>query len=171
MIILHDKDKNYTMKFIFPNQFFYAQQFDVKENTKNGSPIVDIVAENENAIYFIEAKNFVNYSPDIGKQELMDKQQNDSINELRNSVNYAHKIIRKLEHSLFVWIADKNNIAKPVYMVLAFNMPSGFKSRERLRLIDRLNGYLPSGVVNSGIIFDMPELENIRYGFTVSLIT
>jgi len=173
MITLYDDDKRPTMRFNFPAPAFSAESIDIDDNKYDGSPIVDIVAENEYALLFVEAKNFIHISTDPSIQASMDISQARSLADMRDIEGYARKMLRKLEHSLFVWVASGKHIDKPVFMILAFNTPSEFLSRERIRLTDRLRKYIPAGAKNnSGVVFDMPSLDCIeqRYGFSATVI-
>jgi hypothetical protein len=107
----------------------------------------------------------------------MDKALEHSYAELADAPVYAKKMLDKLEHSLFLWLASGNSIQKPVAFILAFVVGSGFDSNMRRILIDRLNKYIPnpnynplqkSGGNETKIYFDMPEIYD-NYGFSVSV--
>jgi hypothetical protein len=170
------------LQFCFDN-FLSAEAVDVqgeKDNARlkfNGASIVDIIAENDEQICFIEAKNFVHSSEDITIQASMDKAREDSYSELADAPAYAKKMLGKLEHSLFVWLASGNSIQKPVACVLAFIVSDDFDSNMRRIIIDRLNKYIPNPSCNpllknreteTKIYFDMPEIYN-NYDFSITI--
>jgi hypothetical protein len=165
---LYNEDK--SMEFDFTG-FRTAEDYDVTANKFDGSSIVDFAAESDDVIVFIEAKNFVRHSTDSDKQLSIDRDVARSLAELRDEVGYARKMIKKFEHSLFIWVACGGRVDKPVCMILAFNPPREYKSRERTRLLERLNKYIPPSVVESGLMFGVPLLGNTpkRYGFSVTV--
>jgi hypothetical protein len=80
-------------------------------------------------------------------------------------------MIKKLEHSLFIWIATAHSIKKPVTFLLVFHLPNQIKIQERTRLIDRLYKYIPKGTGAAGVSFAMPTLSatKSKYGFSVTM--
>jgi len=165
------------------NDFLSAVAVDDKGNKDkarlkyDGASIVDIIAENNEQLCFIEAKNFDNLSEDTVEQEAMNKARNNSYFELADASAYAKKIISKLEHSIFLWLASGNPISKPIACLLAFNMSEDFDNNIRRILIDRLSKYIPNPEFNPllnsdnpviNVYFDMPDTFD-EYGFNVSI--
>jgi hypothetical protein len=156
------------MEFDFP-AFNFAEYYDTPENQCAGLKIVDFIAENAELHFFIEVKNYENVSDDPAVQAAINVSQAESYQELCNPNDFARKMIKKFEHSLFIWIATGNYIKKPVYMLLVFNTPKSFAYREREMLLTRLGKYIPKSGKNH-IVFDVPPLDKVRefYGFSVS---
>jgi hypothetical protein len=168
------------MSFVF-NDFISAEAVD-RQNDKdkarlkfNGASIVDVIAENSERLCFIEAKNFIRSSDDTSIQSAMDKALEYSYAELADAPTFAKKMLSKLEHSLFVWLASGNSVQKPVAFILAFVIDPGFDNNLRRIIIDRLNRYIPNPIFNplqkngeneTKIYFDMPEVYD-SYDFSV----
>ncbi|GHU95412.1 hypothetical protein FACS189479_08960 [Spirochaetia bacterium] len=170
------------LSFVF-NDFISAEAVDRQDGKDkarlkfNGTSIVDVIAENNEQLCFIEAKNFIRASADTNVQIAMDKAREHSYAELADAPAYAKKMLGKLEHSLFLWLASGNSIRKPVAFILAFVVDPVFDSNLRRILIDRLNKYIPnpsynplqkSGENETKIYFDIPEVYD-NYGFSVSV--
>jgi hypothetical protein len=168
------------MKFSFVD-FISAKSVDIqgkpdKARLKyDGSPMVDIIAESSQQLCFIEAKNFVRFSNNELIQSAMNQAKAESYSEIADVQAFARKMINKLEHSLFVWIASGNTISKPVSYILAFNVDQQFDNNIRRILIERLNKFIPKTSCNplkretdaiTKIYFDMPDTYE-SYGFEV----
>jgi hypothetical protein len=163
-------DESGKMLFDFTG-FLAARDVDIPENKFDGASIVDFVAESGNGLFFIEVKNFVNFSQDPQIQASIETSQAVSYAELRNVNEYAKKMIKKLEHSLFIWVATAHSIKKPITYLLMFHLPNQVKIQERTRLIDRLYKYIPKGTVAAGVSFAMPTFAAVKskYGFSVTM--
>ncbi|MDR3210780.1 MAG: hypothetical protein LBU79_02545 [Planctomycetota bacterium] len=168
-MIFYNEDKSMSFSF---TDFECVVAYDITANKFDGAAIVDFVATSNKRVLFIEAKNYIRTSNNTCIQASIDKTLSESIDELRDEVGFARKMIKKLEHSLFVWIASGNHIQTPIFLLLVFNPPQGYLSRERTKLVERLRKYLPSGAKDRSLIFfDFPSLTEIqnRYGFSVTI--
>ncbi|MDR2670349.1 MAG: hypothetical protein LBC26_01330 [Oscillospiraceae bacterium] len=149
-----------------------AELIDLPENKFDGASVVDFVAESEDALLFVEAKNYVNASDDPTIQAAIDKAQAASFADIDDEVLFARRMIKKLEHSLFVQLATGRLIRKPAVMVLLFNLPTTFRFPQRVKLLNRLKRYIPENAKGrTSIFFDMPTLSEAqeRYGFTATV--
>ncbi|MDR1193029.1 MAG: hypothetical protein LBK98_02495 [Peptococcaceae bacterium] len=152
--------------------FLFAQPVDIPANKFDGASIVDFIAESDKSLLLVETKNYVNLSDDLAVQAAIDKSQAESFYELTHPVDFARRMIKKLEHGLFVWVAAGNQIRKPISMLLVFNTPPQFTTRERDKLLNRLRRYIPESAGNkTAVLFDMPTVAevNARYEFNVTV--
>ncbi|MDR2665592.1 MAG: YraN family protein [Oscillospiraceae bacterium] len=145
----------------------------------NGASIVDIIAENEDRICFIEVKNPFRTSGDENVQIRMDNEQVKFFDGLRAVNAFSIDIMRKFEHALFVWIASGRPADKPIAFILYIDkFETELLSQERLKFIDHFNKYIPNIKHNplfvesatASVSFDMPTAAEAgkRYGFTVT---
>jgi hypothetical protein len=152
--------------------FLSAEAVDTSENKFDGASIVDFIAESESSLLFVEAKNYINTSDHPDVQAAIDKSQAKSFEDIDDTVSFTRRIMKKLEHSLYVRIAAGGFIQKPIVMLMIFNLPAAFKFQQRLKLLNRLKRYIPeSARAHSAVLFDMPTIDEIkeRYGFTVAV--
>jgi len=172
-------DESGKMEFNFTG-FISADYFDIQDNKCAGLKLVDFVAENDENQIFIEVKNYLNFSDDEKIQIAMDKRRKTDYLKLTDWFSaFPLEIGMTFKDSLFRWLASGNEFKKPVVLLLVINPPTELKSRERRHLLNKINGYIPSGMNNklekypkmSPVFFDMPYIADIpkRYGFKVSV--
>jgi hypothetical protein len=145
----------------------------------NGASMVDIIAENNNRICFIEVKNPFRTNDDESIQTRMDNEKGKFFDRLREGNAFSIDMMRKFEHALFVWIASGRPADKPIAFILYIDkFETELQPQERLKLIDRFNKYIPDSknnplfVENTAVtvFFDMPTAAEVRerYGFIVT---
>ncbi|MDR0999782.1 MAG: hypothetical protein LBL96_03110 [Clostridiales bacterium] len=83
----------------------------------------------------------------------------------------------KFKDSLLRWLASGKNFEKPIALLLVINPQGAIKPKSRLKLIKRINGYIPTGMDAvperyprmKKMFFDMPTVEEVGelYGIGV----
>ena len=158
-----------------------ASEYDTPDAQCVGLKVVDFVAEDNNSLFFIEVKNYVNSSNDMLIQASMDKRQNTDYLMLTDpTAAFPLEMGMKFKDSLLRWFATGRSFTKPIALLLVVNPPKSFQARDRERLVRKINGYIPSGMNNktdkypkiTSMFFDMPTVNEVqeRYGFSVSVI-
>ena len=173
------KDESGKMAFEFPD-FLSESDFDTQTNACAGLKLVDFVAENEEAQFFIEAKNYINQSSNPVIMANMASRQKADYKMLTDPVAaYPLEMGMKFKDSLFRWLASGNDFKKPIVLLLVINPPPGIMARDRERLINKIKGYIPDGLNSklsqyprmTRLLFDMPRIEEVeKYGVSVSLL-
>jgi hypothetical protein len=174
---LYNEDK--TMEFDFSG-FYTAEDYDTPQSQCVGLKVVDFVAENDKAQFFIEAKNYARESYDSQKQAHLSERQVTDYKMLTDpNAAFPLEMGMKFKDSLLRWYASGREFNKPVVLLLVVNAPSMLTSNNIIKLIQRINGYIPTGLnkkieqypMFTAVFFDMitaDEAQN-RYGFSVSL--
>jgi hypothetical protein len=175
-MILCDESGNLEFDF---SGFMFAENYDTAQWQCAGLKIVDFVAATSDKQFFIEAKNYINTSGNVKIQAAMEKRQETDYRMLSDpAAAFPLEIGMKFKDSLLRWIASGNEFGKSIILLLVVNPPTKLKPNERMKLIDRINGYIPTGIntnperypkMNS-IFFDMPTVADVkeRYGFNVT---
>ncbi|GHU82582.1 hypothetical protein FACS189468_6950 [Spirochaetia bacterium] len=167
------------MEFNF-SAFNSAKYYDTPENQCAGLKIVDFIAENDEAHFFIEAKNYVNVSANPLVQAKMDERKETDYLMLTDPVAaFPLEMGMKFKDSMLRWLASGNEFSKPIALLLVMNLSTLFQSREIELLRRRIAGYIPEGMnvqperfpKMTNVFFDMVNVaeDQLRYGFRVSV--
>lgn len=160
--------------------FQWAEDFDTEENQCCGLKLVDFVAQSNDHILFVEVKNYDNVSEIPRKQAGMNK---------RKAIDYAmltdpHAAFpletgMVFKDSLLRWLATGKAFTKPIKLLFLINEMPEFEPQDRLKLIERVEGYIPTGMHTKlaqypqmqAVSFAMPTLAETKplYGFTTTL--
>jgi hypothetical protein len=176
-MILHNEDK--TMEFDFSG-FCSAEDYDTRQNQCAGLKIVDFAAENDDAQFFIEVKNYARKSDDPQKQARLSERQVADYKMLTDpDAAFPLEMGMKFKDSLLRWYASGKKLNKPVAFLLVVNAPSMLTPKNIIKLIQRVNGYIPAGLnkkadqypMFTAVFFDMVTADEAqtRYGFSVSV--
>ncbi|GHV79040.1 hypothetical protein AGMMS49944_08310 [Spirochaetia bacterium] len=167
------------MEFDF-SAFNSAKCYDTPENQCAGLKIVDFIAENDEAHFFIEVKNYVNVSANPLVQIAIGKRQKTDYLMLNDPVAaFPLEIGMKFKDSMLRWLASGNEFTKPIALLLIVNLPTLFQSRDIELLRRRITGYIPDGINTqleqfpkmTKVFFDMMNVAEgrLRYGVSVSV--
>jgi hypothetical protein len=162
------------------SEFLFAENYDVPEWQCAGLKIVDFIAENGDKQFFIEVKNYAGTSDNAAILAAMEKRQEIDYRMLSDpTAAFPLEMGMKFKDSLLRWLASGNELRKPVILLLVINPPSKLKPNERMKLINRINGYIPIGInakperypKMKPVFFDMPTVADVkeRYGFSVTV--
>ena len=160
--------------------FISAVHYDTLENHCAGLKIVDILAENDSALFFIEIKNYINTSDLNIVQTAMDQRQKTDYLMLTDPIAALPlEMGMKFKDSLFRCLAAGDDFKKPIIFLLLINSPPELKARDRERLISKIRGYIPTDMHTKSnkyprmqtVFFDMPIITEVydRYGFRISV--
>jgi hypothetical protein len=167
------------MKFDFSG-FKDAEDYDILQNRYVGLKTVDFVAANDKAQFFIEAKNYARTSGDPQIQAHLSERQATDYRMLNDpDAAFPLEMGMKFKDSLLRWYASGKEFDKPIALLLVVHAPSALTPNNIIKLIQRINGYIPTGLNASperfpkftSVFFDMvtaDETQN-RYGFSVSV--
>jgi hypothetical protein len=176
-MILYDESGKLGFNFA---GFLHAEKYDTAEWQCQGLKIVDFVAEDSDKQFFIEAKNYANASGDAKIQAAMERRQKSDYRMLSDpAAAFPLEMGMKFKDSMFRWVISGRELEKPIVLLLVVNPPTKLKPKERMKLRDRINGYIPTGINAKPerypkiktVFFDMPTVEDVkeRYGFRVTV--
>jgi hypothetical protein len=158
--------------------FDIAERYDSPSNQCAGLKVVDFVAESSNKQFFIEVKNYANTSDDQFIQASMDRRRETDYRMLSDpEAAFPLEIGMKFKDSILRWLASGRDFEKPIVLLLVINPRGAIKPKARLKLIKRINGYIPTGMNAASeryprmraMFFDMPTVQEIEelYGIGV----
>jgi hypothetical protein len=145
---------------------FYAPWEKFDERPCNGLKLVDFLIHNKDCLYFIEVKDYEHPKTPAGQRTMNYKMLNDPAAALPLEIGM------KLKDSLLRYYARSGKFTAEVKFLFIINSVE-LKSRERIKLAERVAGYVPNGLNSdkypsfSKISFDMPLIDGIKekYGF------
>lgn len=148
-------------EFIFHNPW---KKFD--EKSCNGLKLIDFIVETDDLLYFVEIKDYEHPNTPDEQKENNYKMLNDP------EAAFSLETGMKLKDSLLRFYALSRDFTKDVKFLLIINSKS-LKGRERIKLAERVAGYVPNGLNSdeypkfSKISFDMPLIDSLKekYGF------
>ena len=133
----------------------------------HGLKAVDFIVENDDCLYFIEIKNYEHpNAPEKNRKhdcEMLTKK--DSVFPLEMGMKVKDSLLRRY--------AEAKPFSKKIKFLLVIKL-SSLKSEERLKLYERVRGYIPTGLNGytafSNISFEMPQIDELhsKYGFDVT---
>ena len=135
-----------------------------------GLKAVDFIVEDDDCLYFIEIKNYEqSNAPEENRvrdyKMLTDK-----------DAAFPLEIGMKVKDSLLKRYTQAKSFSKKIVFLLVIKF-SSFQSHERLKLYERVRGYIPTGLNDnkykafSNISFEMPQIDDLhnKYGFDVKV--
>ncbi|MCL2386135.1 MAG: hypothetical protein FWC89_01165 [Defluviitaleaceae bacterium] len=145
-----------------------VQHFDSKQNNPYGMKTVDFFTETEDCLYFVEVKDYQHpEAKQLRRQEDYEMLTNAIMQ--KTSV-FTLEMGQKIKDSLLRKYALGEEITKQVIYLLFVNL-DGYGSRERLRLKEKIGGYIPMGLNDdkfaafTSITFDLVNVEQLeKYG-------
>ena len=145
---------------------FHAPWEKFDEKSYNGLKLVDFLVQNEDCLYFIEVKDYEHPKTPAEQRTTNYKMLDDP------AAAFPLEIGMKLKDSLLRYYALSREFTTEVKFLLIINSDE-LKSRERIKLAERVAGYVPNGLNSdnhpnfSKISFDMPLVDSVeeKYGF------
>lgn len=149
---------------------FHAPWEKFDEKTCDGLKMVDFLVENEDCLYFIEIKDYEHPKTPVEYKTRNYKMLTDS------EAAFPLEMGMKLKDSLLRYYAMSKGFTTDVKFLLLINSQE-LKGRERIKLFDRVAGYVPMGLDSdeypsfSKISFEMPPIESVKemFGFDVAV--
>jgi hypothetical protein len=137
-----------------------------------GLKSVDFIVEDTNCLYLIEVKNY----EQANAPELNRIQDYEMLTDKEKITKFLLEIGMKVKDTLLKRYAQEKPFAKDVMFLLIINF-SRLQYNQRLKLLDRVRGYIPTGLNKkdypafTNISFDMPNFEKLKseYGFDVTV--
>jgi hypothetical protein len=167
------------MQFDFSG-FKNAEVYDTSQNRCAGLKVVDFVAASDEVQFFIEAKNYARESEDPQIQAHMSERRITDYKMLNDpDAAFPLEMGMKFKDSLLRWYASGKGFDRPIALLLVIHAPFALTPNNIIKLIQRINGYIPTGLNEkpeqfskfTSAFFDMvtaDETQN-RYGFNVSI--
>jgi hypothetical protein len=167
------------MKFDFSG-FNNAETYDTSQSRCAGLKVVDFVATNDEVQFFIEAKNYARESENPQIQAHLSKRQATDYRMLNDpDAAFPLEIGMKFKDSLLRWYASGKGFDKPIALLLVVHAPSALTPNNIIKLMQRINGYIPTGLNEkpeqfpefTSVFFNMVTADETqdRYGFNVSV--
>ncbi|MDR0380962.1 MAG: hypothetical protein LBH86_03080 [Oscillospiraceae bacterium] len=157
--------------------FVSADYCDTPENANKGLKIVDFIADDGEKILFIEVKNYARKSDDATTKEHLTARQETDYRMLTDpDAAFPLEMGMKFKDSLLRWYASGHRFDKPVAMLLVINPPDSLREKDIIRLIQRIDGYIPTGLnaeqypkFTSTFFALVTADEAEHYGFSVTV--
>ena len=162
------------------------ERFDIEKTNPRGMKSVDFVSETADTLYFIEVKDFQHpKATEENKKERYEmlmaaiRRRKSEYKMLVASVTdyiafFPMDMGQKIKDSLLRKYAQGDKITKNIVYLLLINLDK-LGASERLKLYDKIVGYIPTGLNDSrysaftNITFDIVDIKGIaKYGVTCS---
>jgi hypothetical protein len=144
------------------------EKFDTPEKSAYGTSSVDFVVEKDDAILFIEVKNYNNPKATKDRNNADDKIIEDALTE--TDVSFFRSMGAKIKDSLLKYFAFGRTFCKPVVFLLVINKQNLLNIQIQ-QLIKKLDGYIPTGLNKpefpafTKIFYDILSVKDLpRYG-------
>ena len=143
-------------------------RFDTESENANGLKAVDFEAETSDCLIFIEVKDFQHPSATLERRKADFQMLSDATKKEKNF--FTIEMGQKIKDSLLRKYSLNKGITKDVVYLLFINADK-FSAAERIRLKDKINGHIPTGLNDSrfsaftNITFELVNAEQLRtYG-------
>ncbi|MDR1477700.1 MAG: hypothetical protein LBJ00_02030 [Planctomycetaceae bacterium] len=151
-----------------------AKRLDAKNHSSYGLKAVDIIAESDDCLYFIEIKDYQNPNAPLERRKEDYKMLCEAI-EKKDSV-FCIEMGVKIKDSLLQCYAMGGNFDKRVVYLLLIRLDK-YGSFERGRLKEKINGHVPLGLNDTRfskfkeISFELVNAEQLKqYGIICTVI-